>query len=222
MIEFSNVSKTYKGIAGSVPALIDVNLKIAKGERLAIVGKSGSGKSTLLNILSGIDRSELGTLVINGSNISQLNESELALWRGKNVGIVFQSYQLIPSLSVLDNILYPMDLVKVIPKADRKTRAIKLLANVGLEDKMKKFPNELSGGEAQRVAIARALANDPDVILADEPTGNLDTDTGEQIYRLFEQLNKEGKTVITVTHDQANIRHFSRVIKMKDGRIVNQ
>jgi putative ABC transport system ATP-binding protein len=219
MVHLKKVSKTYNGMAGKVPALIDIDLQIAKGESVAIVGKSGSGKSTLLNILSGIDRSEQGEVFVNNSHIHQMNESELAQWRGENVGIVFQSFQLIPTLSALDNVRYPMDLVNIIPKKERMKRAMELLSEVGLADKVKKFPNELSGGEVQRVGIARAIANDPVLILADEPTGNLDTNTGDQIYSLFSKLSQAGKNIIIVTHDMLNTKHFHRTIVMKDGRI---
>jgi putative ABC transport system ATP-binding protein len=221
MIHLKNVNKTYKGMAGEVAALRNVSLHIQKGESVFVVGKSGSGKSTLLNIISGIDRCERGEVIINNTALHQLSESELSKWRGKNIGVVFQSFQLIPTLTALDNVLFPMDLVNSIPRKERKSRASKLLAEVGLIDKINKYPNELSGGEIQRVAIARALANDPPIILADEPTGNLDTKTGEQVYNLFNSLIQMGKNLVIVTHENINEKQFSRVITIKDGEISN-
>lgn len=219
MINLQQVNKTYKGTAGDVRALVDVNLTIAKGESVVVIGKSGSGKSTLLNVISGIDRPESGVLEIAGVNLQQLNESQLSTWRGRAVGIVFQGYQLIPTLSALDNVMFPMDLVGVIAKSLRKERALKLLEGVGLADKAPKFPHELSGGEGQRVAIARALANDPAIILADEPTGNLDSATSDQVYLLFRQLKAQGKVLIVVTHEQNRETQFDRVIRVRDGQL---
>ena len=221
MIQLDKVNKIYKGMAGDVHALIDADLTIAQGESTVIVGKSGSGKSTLLNIISGIDRAETGEVIINGTPLHTLGENELSKWRGKNVGVVFQSFQLIPTLSALDNVLFPMDLVNVIPKKQRKERAKKLLTDVGLGDKVNKFPNELSGGEIQRVAIARSLANDPPIVLADEPTGNLDSKTGDQIYGLFQSLIEMGKNLVIVTHENVSSRNFSKLITLKDGEIIN-
>jgi putative ABC transport system ATP-binding protein len=220
MIYLKKVNKTYHGLAGPVRALIDVDLTIHKGESLLVVGKSGSGKSTLLNVISGIDRAEEGVIEIDNADIGKLSESDLAQWRGRNVGIVFQSYQLIPTLSVLDNVVFPMDLVGAVPRKDRKTRAESLLSEVGLEGKSKKYPTELSGGEAQRVAIARAMANDPAILIADEPTGNLDSKTGEQIYQLFKQQQAKGKNLIVVTHELNRERSFDRVVYMQDGKLL--
>jgi putative ABC transport system ATP-binding protein len=219
MIHLKNINKTYKGIAGDVHALIDVDLELSRGESAAIIGKSGSGKSTLLNTISGIDRPESGELIINGTSLPTLSENELARWRGKNIGIVFQNYQLIPTLSAIDNILFAMDLVNVIKPSERRKRAIALLESVDLGTKSKKFPNELSGGEGQRVAIARALANDPPIVIADEPTGNLDSKTGEQIYSLFTDLRALGKNIIIVTHERVAERKFDQVITMQDGQL---
>ena len=221
MIQLEKVNKIYKGMAGDVHALIDADLTIAKGESTVIVGKSGSGKSTLLNIISGIDRAETGEVIINGTPLHTLGENELSKWRGKNVGVVFQSFQLIPTLSALDNVLFPMDLVNIIPKKQRRERAKKLLTDVGLGDKVNKFPNELSGGEIQRVAIARSLANDPPIVLADEPTGNLDSKTGDQIYGLFQSLIEMGKNLVIVTHENVGSRNFAKCITIKDGEIIN-
>lgn len=221
MIELKKVNKTYKGLGGEVHALIEADLFIGKGESTVIVGKSGSGKSTLLNIISGIDRSERGEVLINHSALHTMGENELARWRGLTIGIVFQHFQLMPTLSALDNVLFPMDLVQVIPVKARKKRAIQLLSDVGLAEKAHKFPNELSGGEIQRVAIARALANDPPIILADEPTGNLDTQNGNRIYQLFQSLIQQGKTLVVVTHENISHRNFSKVVTIQDGSILN-
>lgn len=217
MIELSKINKTYRGLAGDVHALINVDLNLPKGETTMIIGKSGSGKSTLLNIISGIDRPDSGELVIGGALLHSMKENELAKWRGRNVGVVFQSYQLIPTLTAIDNVLFSMDLVNSISKRDRRERAETLLKEVGLGHKLKKFPNELSGGEVQRVAIARALANDPPVLIADEPTGNLDSKTSDQIYELFASLKAMGKSLIIVTHEHIHERNFDRVFQMRDG-----
>lgn len=221
MIQLNKINKIYDGLAGKVHALKDVTLQIGQGESAVIIGKSGSGKSTLLNILSGIDRPQSGDLTINGENLLALNENQLAKWRGKNVGVVFQFYQLLPTLSAIDNIVFAMDMVNSIPKKDRKQRALSLLAEVELAEKAHKFPNELSGGEVQRVAIARALANDPPIIIADEPTGNLDSRTGEQIYSLFQRLKEKGKNLIIVTHEDISKRKFDHVITIQDGILNN-
>lgn len=221
MIKLNKINKIYDGLAGKVHALKDVTLQIGQGESTVIIGKSGSGKSTLLNILSGIDRPQSGELTINGENLLALNENQLAKWRGKNVGVVFQFYQLLPTLSAMDNIVFAMDMVNSIPKKDRKQRALSLLAEVELAEKAHKFPNELSGGEVQRVAIARALANDPPIIIADEPTGNLDSKTGEQIYSLFQRLKEKGKNLIIVTHEDISKRKFDHVITIQDGILNN-
>ena len=222
MIELKKVNKIYKGLAGEVYALIDADLAIARGESTVIVGKSGSGKSTLLNIISGIDRAETGEVIINGTSLHSLGENELSKWRGRNVGIVFQSFQLMSTLSALDNVLFPMDLVNVIPKKQRNERARKLLTDVGLGDKVNRFPNELSGGEIQRVAVARALANDPPIILADEPTGNLDSKTGDQIYGLFQSLIEMGKNLVIVTHENVSSRNYAKLVTIKDGEIIDK
>ena len=204
-------------MAGDVHALKNTDLEIGQGENVVIVGKSGSGKSTLLNVISGIDRPSSGKVSVFDEKLNDLKENDLALWRGKNIGIVFQFYQLLPTLSALDNVIFAMSLVNKIPKKERRERAIALLGRVGLAEKGKKFPNELSGGERQRVAIARALANDPLMIIADEPTGNLDSKTGEQIDMLFKDLNAQGTTIITVTHANIEGKSFDRIINIKDG-----
>jgi putative ABC transport system ATP-binding protein len=219
MIELQNIYKTYDSAAGKVQALKNINLQIDEGENVIIIGKSGSGKSTLLHIISGIDRPEEGEVVISGINLNELSESNLSLWRGRNIGIVFQFYQLISTLSAIDNIIFAMDLVGKIPKKQRRARAEFLLSKVLLLEKKKKFVNELSGGEKQRVAIARALANDPPILIADEPTGNLDSQTGAQIHAVFKMLNNEGKTIITVTHEHIHPVLTDRVISIRDGEL---
>lgn len=217
MIELKNIDKTYQGYNANYPALSNISLTINQGDYIMVLGKSGSGKSTLLNILSGIDRPDKGALIFREKALERLSESEISKWRGRNVGIVFQFYQLLPSLTAHDNLLFAMELVGAIPKHERKQRVKNLLSEVGLGEKLNKFPHELSGGERQRVAIARALANDPPLLLADEPTGNLDSVTSKGIQELFGQLNKAGKTIVQVTHENVTGLPFNRLYQMKDG-----
>ncbi len=217
MIILEQIEKVYSSLAGDVHALKGTDLQIQQGENVVIVGKSGSGKSTLLNVISGIDRPTSGSVFVFGQDLNTLKENELALWRGRNIGIVFQFYQLLSTLSALDNVLFAMSLVNKVPKTERKLRAELYLEQVGLDAKMKKFPSELSGGERQRVAIARALANDPKLIIADEPTGNLDSKTGSQIDELFAKLSEQGTTLITVTHANIKDKYFDRVFNIRDG-----
>ena len=220
-IQLKQVSKWFESPAGRFEALRNVNLHLGEGEYIAIVGKSGSGKSTLLNMLTGIDHPSQGTVEINFTDIHTLNESRLAEWRGKNVGIVFQFFQLIPTLTIAENILLAMDFVNVIPGRERTKRAEALLAQVGISQHADKLPAALSGGEQQRAAIARALANDPLISVADEPTGNLDSKTTEIILNLFAELVGTGKTVIVVTHEKVSNAHYDRIITLKDGTIVD-
>lgn len=219
MIELRNVSKTYPGAGSGFTALNRVNLQFPAGEFAAIVGKSGSGKSTLLNMLTGIDRPSEGAVLISGTEVQALGESELARWRGKTIGIVFQFFQLVPTLTVLENVLLAMDFVGVVPRSERRRRAEMLLEQVGIGRHAHKLPSALSGGEQQRAAIARALANDPPILVADEPTGNLDSRTAEAVQNLFRTLATAGKTVIVVTHDMSAAAAFERVITLKDGAI---
>lgn len=221
MIELKTVTKTYPGAGAGFTALNRVDLRFSTGEYVAIVGKSGSGKSTLLNMLTGIDHPNTGKVVINDTDVHTLGESELASWRGRNIGIVFQFFQLIPTLTVLENVLLAMDFVNAIPKSERQTRAEMLLKQVGIGQHGHKLPSALSGGEQQRAAIARALANNPPILVADEPTGNLDSQSTEVIQNLFKELVNAGKTVIVVTHDTAPSAKFERVITLKDGMVAS-
>jgi putative ABC transport system ATP-binding protein len=214
-IHVDRVSKAY----GRFTALDDVSLKIAEGEFAAIVGKSGSGKTTLLNLLAGIDRPTGGRVEVAGTDLGALAESGLAGWRGRTVGLVFQFFQLLPTLTVAENVMLPMEFTRRIPARERRARALDLLAKVGIEDQAGKLPGTLSGGQQQRAAIARALANDPPVLLADEPTGNLDSGTGRAVLELFARLNGEGRTVVIVTHER-DVRDFAtREIAMADGQV---
>lgn len=219
MIKLEHVSKIYSNGKTSFPALDNVSFSIEQGEFAGIIGKSGSGKSTLLNILSGVDRPSAGSVEINGELVSSLSGRKLTKWRAANIGIVFQAFHLIPALTLLENVLLPMEFAKRGSRKKRRTRAMELLESVGLSERMNHFPDHVSGGEKQRTAVARSLANDPPVILADEPTGNLDSENAIQIFSLFEQLADEGKTVIIVTHDQELAEKTDRTLQVKDGRI---
>ncbi|MFK7920699.1 MAG: ABC transporter ATP-binding protein [Bacteroidia bacterium] len=220
MIHLSKLSKNYPLSGGqSFLALDQLDLRIEQGQSVAIVGKSGSGKSTLLNLLSGIDRPSSGAIHIDNQSINELPEKQMAKWRGQRIGIIFQFFQLISTLTTLENLLLAMDFVNKIPKGEREKRALDLLTQVDIEEQAAKFPQALSGGQQQRVAIARAMANDPDIILADEPTGNLDSQTTAEIMQLFARLRELGKTVIMVTHDVEAAQNAERIIRLKDGRI---
>jgi len=221
LIQLSHVTKTYPLASGSFQALKDINLNIHKGQLAAITGKSGSGKSTLLNIISGIDKPSGGHVLINGIRVDKLPESELASWRGKNIGIVFQFFQLLPTLTIVENVMLPMDFCNSYPKKERRDRALALLALVNIKEQADKLPSALSGGQQQRAAIARALANDPPVIIADEPTGNLDSHTGAAIIELFAALARSGKTVIVVTHEKDFADCFGSTVSILDGTIVS-
>ncbi|NOZ27805.1 MAG: ABC transporter ATP-binding protein [Chloroflexi bacterium] len=219
LVHLQGVTKTYKTGAGDVTVLREISLQVQEGEFVSIVGPSGSGKSTMLNMITGIDRPTAGEVFIGGQAIHNLNENQLAHWRGRNVGIIFQFFQLLPTLTVLENVMLPMDLCHVYRRRERRARAMHLLAQVGIADQADKLPNTLSGGQQQRVAIARALANDPHLILADEPTGNLDTATADVIFALFQKFVAEGKTLMIVTHDRELSERTGRVIHLLDGRI---
>jgi putative ABC transport system ATP-binding protein len=219
IIELSHVTKTYPVAAGSFSALKDISLTIREKQLVAITGKSGSGKSTLLNVITGIDKPSEGSVSINGIRVDKLSETELASWRGKNVGIVFQFFQLLPTLTILENIMLPMDFANTYPQKERKSRALSLLELVNIREQADKFPSALSGGQQQRVAIARALANDPPLIVADEPTGNLDSNTATEIFELFAKLARSGKTIIVVTHEREFSSYFENTFSIVDGKI---
>jgi putative ABC transport system ATP-binding protein len=220
IVELDAVERVYTLRGGqSHAALRGLSLRIHAGEHVAVLGKSGSGKSTLLNLLAGLDRATAGRVQVAGTDPAGLSENALARWRGPNVGVVFQFFQLLPTLTVLENLLLAMDLVGRVPAAVRRTRAMDLLARVDIADQAAKLPAMLSGGQQQRAAIARALANDPPLLLADEPTGNLDSETASDIARLFQDLAREGKTLLIVTHDAALAAGAQRVLRLKDGLI---
>src|ERR1043166_4175107 len=222
MISLHQVSKAYDTPAGKFAALKAINLDIAAGQFVGIVGKSGSGKSTLLNMVAGIDRPSSGSVNVAGTEIHGLSENKLAPWRGRNVGFVFQFFQLLPTLTAAENVMLPMDFSKSIPLRERRKRAIALLDRVGVERHADKLPATLSGGEQQRVAIARALANEPPLVLADEPTGNLDSVTAAAILDLFRDMANEGTTVVIATHEADIARVIDRRIEISDGSLVNQ
>ncbi|MFN2118771.1 MAG: ABC transporter ATP-binding protein, partial [Anaerolineales bacterium] len=201
LIQLRDVHKSYKTAVGDYPALRGIDLDIQAGEFVSVIGKSGSGKTTLINMITGIDRPTSGEVWVNQTAVHTLSESAMARWRGKNLGIVFQFFQLLPIISVVENVMLPMDFCRTYPLREREPRALHLLDLVGLKDHAYKLPSALSGGQQQRVAIARALANDPPLVIADEPTGNLDSRTAEAVFGLFNALIQQGKTIIIVTHD---------------------
>lgn len=222
IIDLRGVNKNYKTAVGDYHALKNVDLKIEAGEFVSIIGKSGSGKTTLLNMITGIDRPTNGEVWVNGTGVHGLNENRMARWRGKNLGIVFQFFQLLPMISVIENIMLPMDFCRTYPINERRKRAMELLELVELAEHAHKLPTALSGGQQQRVAIARALANDPPVVIADEPTGNLDSKTAESVFALFNDLVAKGKTIIIVTHDSGLAKRTHRTALIADGEIVNE
>lgn len=218
LIQLENVTRAYAMGGRTLYALRGVSLDIDRGEFVAIVGPSGSGKSTLLNLIGGIDKPDSGSVCVDGREVSAMGENALAKWRGEKIGIVFQFFQLLPTLNTVENVVLPMELRNSF--ADhRRERALAVLEQVGLAERAVQLPSELSGGEQQRVAIARALANDPPILLADEPTGNLDSDTGKRIIQLLVDLNAAGKTIILVTHEESLARAAKRIIRVRDGRI---
>lgn len=218
-IELRSVSKTYRTPAGSFVALDQVTLELDAGELIAVVGKSGSGKSTLVNLIAGIDRPTSGEVLVGGTTVHSLDESRLAAWRGRHVGVVFQFFQLLPTLTVAENVMLPMDLCSTYAPAAARARANELLERVGILDQANKLPATLSGGQQQRAAIARALANDPGLVVADEPTGNLDSRTADEVLALLAGLARAGKTVVVVTHDRDWISRFDQVVTLVDGRV---
>jgi putative ABC transport system ATP-binding protein len=219
-IQISDVVKTYPLAAGEFVAIDHLNLDIGDGEFVAIVGRSGSGKTTLLNLLAGIDRPTSGMVHAAGADLRSLSEDGLATWRGRNVGLVFQFFQLLPTLTVIENVMLPMDFANTIAVDGRRDRAQYLLERVGVADQADKMPATLSGGQQQRAAIARALANDPPLLLADEPTGNLDSITAEAVLELFAGLNADGQTIVVVTHERDIRSIVGREVTLQDGRVV--
>ena len=219
IIQLDGVSKTYPAAAGSFTALRDVSLSIGAGEFVVITGQSGSGKSTLLSLISGIDRATTGSVTVNGVAVHALSERDMSPWRGRTVGIVFQFFQLLPTLSAVENVMLPMDFCSKWPPGERRDRAMSLLERLGVADQADKIPSTLSGGQQQRVAVARALANSPAVLLADEPTGNLDSRTSESMLDLISGLAAEGQTVVMATHERSARQHASRAISLTDGII---
>jgi putative ABC transport system ATP-binding protein len=219
VIKLKDVGKVYQMDDVKVQALKRIDLEVKKNEFLAIMGPSGSGKSTLLHMIGCLDRPSYGKVFVNGVDISKLNDSQLARLRGKEIGFIFQTFNLYPTLNALENVELPMMIIEK-GKKERKQRALELLKMVGLEGRAEHLPSQLSGGERQRVAIARSLANDPQIILADEPTGNLDSKSGDEIMKTFVKLNESGKTVVVITHDQNIASHAKKIVKIKDGEII--
>jgi putative ABC transport system ATP-binding protein len=220
-IELGDVVKTYPLAGGGFTAIDHLDLDVEYGEFVAVVGRSGSGKSTLLNLLAGIDRPTSGTVRVAEADLATLSESGLAAWRGRNIGLVFQFFQLLPTLTVIENVMLPMDFADVVPVKQRRERALQLLERVAIGDQTEKLPSALSGGQQQRVAIARALANDPPLLLADEPTGNLDSVTAAAVLEVFAELNREGRTIVVVSHETDIRSIVSRQVTLQDGRVID-
>lgn len=221
LIAVDSLYKSYQTPAGDVPVLKGINLEINRGEFVAVVGKSGSGKSTFINMLTGIDDPTTGTVLIDGIDIHALSDPKLDQWRGNNLGVVFQFFQLIPTISLLENVVLPMDFCRTYGSVkEQRERAMYLLEQVDMAHAWHKLPAEVSGGQQQRVAIARAIANDPQMIVADEPTGRLDAKSANAVFELFESLVDEGKTFIMVTHDEELAERSTRQVEVRDGRIV--
>jgi len=222
LIDVRRVVKRFTTAAGTFDALKGVNLRVNPSEFVGVVGKSGSGKSTLINMITGIDRPTAGEVLVGGTPVHTLSEGQLALWRGTTMGIIFQFFQLLPTLTLIENVMLPMDFAHRYAPRERATRALHLLDLVGVAPQAHKLPSAVSGGEQQRAAIARALANDPPILVADEPTGNLDSKTAQAIFALFEELVRSGKTILMVTHDPDLARRVERTIKLSDGEIIEE
>ncbi len=222
LIELRNIIKTYETAAGKFTVLKGVDLQVDGGEFVAVIGKSGSGKSTLINMVTGIDRPTSGDVLVGDTMVNRLSESDMAVWRGKNLGIIFQFFQLLPTLSLVENVMLPMDFAGMYSTRERYERAMDLLDQVEMAENAHKLPSAVSGGQAQRVAIARALANDPPILIADEPTGSLDSRTASAVFTLFEKLVDQGKTIVMVTHDNDLARRASRAIIVVDGEVTDQ
>ncbi len=221
LIDLNAVTKAYQTDAGQFLALKGVDLHVETGEFVAIVGKSGSGKTTLINMITGLDRPTEGEILVGGTAVEKLSENQLAIWRGRTIGVVFQFFQLLPTLTALENVMLPMDFCATPAFNERRERALELLRLMEIEDQANKLPAKLSGGQQQRVAIARALATDPPILAADEPTGNLDSKTAAAVFALFERLVRLGKTVLMVTHDPDLARRAGRQLHIADGMIVD-
>ncbi|MFN0107539.1 MAG: ABC transporter ATP-binding protein [Blastocatellia bacterium] len=221
LIELRKVEKSYSTPAGSFPALRGVDLEISVGEFVALVGKSGSGKSTLLNLIGGLDRPTQGEVFVAGTPVHQVAEKSLAQWRGKTVGVVFQFFQLLPTLTIVENVMLPMDFCNARPAKERHSYALSLLEQMGIAEQANKLPATLSGGQQQRAAIARALANDPPIIIADEPTGNLDSETSANVLNLLRGLADRGTTVVIATHERDIAGMIDRRVELVDGSIAN-
>ncbi|MEM7111162.1 MAG: ABC transporter ATP-binding protein [Chloroflexota bacterium] len=221
IIQIKDVVKRFPVGNSEITVLKGISFDIKAGEFVSIVGPSGNGKSTLLNMITGIDHPSDGEVIVTGRAVHKMSENQLAAWRGEQVGIIFQFFQMLPSLSLLKNVILPMDFVKKLSSKERRQRAMYLLDIVGLADQANKLPSMVSGGQQQRAAIARALANDPPLLVADEPTGNLDSKTSEDIFQLFNQLVKDGKTMVMVTHSRSLAGRVQRTIEIRDGHIAN-
>jgi putative ABC transport system ATP-binding protein len=222
LIDLRQVVKAYETAAGPFHALKGIDLQVDTSEFLAVVGKSGSGKSTLINMITGIDRPTSGEVLVGDTAVHTLNEGRMAVWRGRHLGVVFQFFQLLPTLTVIENVMLPMDFCHMYAMRERQEHAMYLLEQVDIADHAHKLPSAISGGEQQRAAIARALANDPPIIAADEPTGNLDSKTADAVFELFERLVDEGKTILVVTHDRDLARRVTRIVTLADGEIVDE
>jgi ABC-type lipoprotein export system ATPase subunit len=221
-IQLNKIVKTFSTAAGDFTVLKGIDVAFKRGEFVAVVGKSGSGKTTLTNMITGIDRPTSGEVYIGDVAVHKLSEGQLAQWRGRNLGVVFQFFQLLPMLSLLENVMLPMDFCNMYSPHQRKERALELLRQMDLEEHVNKLPTAISGGQQQRVAMARALANDPPLLVADEPTGNLDSHTAETIFKMFEDFINQGKTILMVTHDSSLAKRASRTLLIADGEIVNE
>ena len=222
LIELRNVVKTYQSTAGAFTALKGIDLRIEPGEFVAVIGKSGSGKSTLINMITGIDRPSSGEVLVAGAAVHTLSEGQMAIWRGRSIGVVFQFFQLLPTLTLAENVMLPMDFCGMYTPHERYQRAMALLQHMEMAEHAHKLPSAISGGQQQRVAIARALANDPPILVADEPTGNLDSQTAESVFRMFERLVDQGKTILMVTHDQDLAKRVTRTVIIADGEVIDE
>jgi putative ABC transport system ATP-binding protein len=221
LISMIGVTKAYASTAGPIVALRDVSLEVRQREFVAVIGKSGSGKTTLINLLTGIDSPSTGTIRVASTDVHGLDQEGLSTWRGRSVGIVFQFFQLLPSLSIAENVMLPMDFCNSYPRRERRSRALELLERMGIADQADKLPTALSGGQQQRAAIARALINDPSIIMGDEPTGNLDSRNSQTVFDIFREIARQGhQTIIAVTHDEDFAANCDRVLELSDGRLV--